>query len=84
MRAGNKGSTGPFAPVVRVVRDAMGTKQFNTFRGKAISLHSQGVCAWGGGAMGRGRPQIAGAGSGAHTRQTRSRVALPRRRRPPQ
>lgn len=40
--AGNKGSTGPFAPIVNVTRNAMGTKQFNQFRGKAISLHSQG------------------------------------------
>lgn len=40
--AGNKGSTGPFAPIVVVVRNAMGMKEFNQFRGKAISLHSQG------------------------------------------
>jgi len=39
--AGNKGATGPFAPIVRVTRDAMGTKEFNQLRGKAISLHSQ-------------------------------------------
>lgn len=39
--AGNPGSNGPFAPLVRVVRDAMGVKEFNQFRGKAISLHSQ-------------------------------------------
>ena len=41
--AGNKGSTGPFAPIVVVVRNAMGVKQFNQLRGKAISLHSQGA-----------------------------------------
>lgn len=38
---GNKGSTGPFAPLVRVVRNVVGTKDFNKFRGQAISLHSQ-------------------------------------------
>ena len=41
MVAGNKGENGIFAPIVRVTRDAMGTKEFNQFRGKAISLHSQ-------------------------------------------
>lgn len=39
--SGNPGSNGPFAPLVRVVRDAMGVKEFNQFRGKMISLHSQ-------------------------------------------
>lgn len=39
--AGNKGANGPFAPLVRITRNAMGTKPFNQFRGKAISLHSQ-------------------------------------------
>ncbi|EFN52917.1 hypothetical protein CHLNCDRAFT_26326 [Chlorella variabilis] len=39
--AGNKGAGGPFAPIVVVTRNAMGTKEFNQFRGKAISLHSQ-------------------------------------------
>lgn len=39
--AGNKGSGGPFAPLVVVTRNAMGTKEFNQFRGKAISIHSQ-------------------------------------------
>lgn len=39
--AGNKGENGIFAPIVRVTRDAMGTKEFNQLRGKAISLHSQ-------------------------------------------
>ena len=39
--AGNKGATGPFAPLVVAVRNVMGTKEFNQFRGKAISLHSQ-------------------------------------------
>jgi hypothetical protein len=38
---GNKGENGPFAPLVRVVRNVMGTKEFNQFRGKMISLHSQ-------------------------------------------
>jgi hypothetical protein len=40
--AGNKGEGGPFAPLVVVIRNAMGTKEFNQLRGKAISLHSQG------------------------------------------
>lgn len=39
--AGNKGEGGPFAPLVVVTRNIMGTKEFNQFRGKAISLHSQ-------------------------------------------
>jgi hypothetical protein len=39
--------SGPFAPLVVVVRNAMGAKPFNQFRGKAISLHSQ-VRAWAG------------------------------------
>jgi len=39
---GNKATGGPFAPLVVVVRNAMGAKEFNMFRGKAISLHSQG------------------------------------------
>ena len=43
--AGNPGSNGPFAPLVRTVRNAMGAKEFNKFRGKAISLHSQGECS---------------------------------------
>ena len=43
--AGNKGSGGPFAPLVVVVRNYMGTKEFNQFRGKMISLHSQGAAA---------------------------------------
>lgn len=40
---GNKATTGPFAPLVVVVRDVVGEKDFNKLRGKAISLHSQGV-----------------------------------------
>jgi len=39
--AGNPGSNGPFAPLVRVTRNIIGTKDFNKLRGKAISLHSQ-------------------------------------------
>ena len=39
---GNKGEGGPFAPLVRLVRGVMGQKEFNQFRGKAISAHSQG------------------------------------------
>ncbi len=41
--AGNKGAGGPFAPLVVVTRNIMGTKEFNQFRGKMISLHSQGA-----------------------------------------
>ncbi|KAK9839792.1 hypothetical protein WJX81_002061 [Elliptochloris bilobata] len=40
-RMGNKSGSGPFTPLVIVVRNAMGKKEFNQFRGKAISLHSQ-------------------------------------------
>jgi hypothetical protein len=43
-RMGNKGATGPFAPLVRVTRNVVGKKDFNKLRGKAISLHSQGGC----------------------------------------
>lgn len=39
---GNKATTGPFAPLVVVVRGALGDKEFNLLRGKGISLHSQG------------------------------------------
>ncbi|GAB4814188.1 hypothetical protein N2152v2_001234 [Parachlorella kessleri] len=39
--AGNHATTGPFAPIVVVVRNVMGVKPFNQLRGKAISLHSQ-------------------------------------------
>jgi hypothetical protein len=38
---GNKGDGGPFSPLVVVIRDAVGAKEFNKLRGKAISLHSQ-------------------------------------------
>ncbi len=41
-RMGNKGAGGPFAPLVVVVRNIVGEKEFNKLRGKAISLHSQG------------------------------------------
>ena len=33
---------GVFTPIVNVARQVLGQKQFNTIRGKAISLHSQG------------------------------------------
>ena len=39
---GNKSTGGPFAPLVVVVRNVVGDKEFNKLRGKAISLHSQG------------------------------------------
>lgn len=38
---GNKATGGPFAPLVVVVRNVVGEKDFNKLRGKAISLHSQ-------------------------------------------
>lgn len=38
---GNKATTGPFAPLVVVTRNVIGEKDFNNFRGKAISYHSQ-------------------------------------------
>lgn len=38
---GNKGSGGPFAPLVTITRNIVGEKDFNKLRGKAISLHSQ-------------------------------------------
>jgi hypothetical protein len=41
MAMGNKATGGPFAPLVRVTRQVVGQKEFNKFRGKAISLHSQ-------------------------------------------
>jgi len=41
VRMGNKSTGGPFAPLVVVVRNIIGEKDFNKFRGKAISLHSQ-------------------------------------------
>eukprot|EP00798_Chlamydomonas_sp_ICE-L_P017544 gene17544-23865_t len=37
----NKGTSGPFAPLVVITRNLYGEKEFNKFRGKAISLHSQ-------------------------------------------
>ena len=40
---GNKSGSGPFTPVVIVARNVLGKKDFNQFRGKAISLHSQGM-----------------------------------------
>lgn len=42
MIAGNNAADGPFTPIVKIVREFMGVKQFNQLRGKAISLHSQG------------------------------------------
>lgn len=72
VRAGNPGSGGPFAPLVVVVRNIMGVKPFNQFRGKAISLHSQG-----------GRPchpragsGLAGRGLGWYLRTTQQRASL--------
>lgn len=41
VRMGNKATGGPFAPLVVVVRNVIGEKEFNKLRGKAISLHSQ-------------------------------------------
>ena len=41
-RMGNKSTSGPFVPLVKLTRAALGNKQFNQLRGKGISLHSQG------------------------------------------
>eukprot|EP00775_Hariotina_reticulata_P011498 gene11498-11641_t len=41
VRMGNKATGGPFSPLVVVVRNVVGDKEFNKLRGKAISLHSQ-------------------------------------------
>ena len=41
-RMGNKSGSGPFTPLVIIARNVLGKKDFNQFRGKAISLHSQG------------------------------------------
>ena len=39
----NTAESGIFSPIVVVVKKALGQKQFNQVRGKAISLHSQGA-----------------------------------------
>lgn len=39
---GNKNAGGPFSPLVNITRNIVGKKEFNKFRGKMISLHSQG------------------------------------------
>jgi len=44
---GNKATGGPFAPLVVVVRNVVGDKEFNKLRGKAISLHSQVIKEFG-------------------------------------
>lgn len=41
-RMGNKSQGGLFAPIVVLVKKAVGDKQFNQLRGTAISKHSQG------------------------------------------
>ena len=41
-RMGKTAQDGPFTPIVKIVRNQMGTKDFNQLRGKGISLHSQG------------------------------------------
>lgn len=45
--AGKGKSSGPFSPIVVVVRDRIGTKKFNQLRGQAISLHSQVIKTFG-------------------------------------
>jgi hypothetical protein len=42
VRAGNNAADGPFTPIVKIVRNVIGVKEFNQLRGKGISLHSQG------------------------------------------
>jgi hypothetical protein len=39
---GKTAQDGIFTPVVVVVRNQLGVKEFNQLRGKGISLHSQG------------------------------------------
>ena len=41
-RMGKTAQDGPFTPIVKLVRNQIGTKDFNQLRGKGISLHSQG------------------------------------------
>ena len=44
-RMGNKNEgKGVFAPIVVLVRNGVGPKQFNQLRGKGIALHSQVSC----------------------------------------
>jgi len=57
---GNNATTGPFAPLVRVVRNVMGDKDFNNLRGKAISLHSQVIKVFCSNAIGADGKQIQG------------------------
>ena len=40
---GNNASGGPFSLLVVQARNVIGKKRFNKLRGKAISLHSQGI-----------------------------------------
>jgi len=42
-RMGKTAQDGPFTPIVKLVRNQLGTKEFNQLRGKGISLHSQGM-----------------------------------------
>lgn len=44
---GKTAQDGPFTPIVVVVRNQLGTKEFNQLRGKAISLHSQVIKEFG-------------------------------------
>lgn len=46
-RMGKTAQDGPFTPLVILVRNQMGTKDFNQLRGKAISLHSQVIKEFG-------------------------------------
>ncbi|KAL3150061.1 hypothetical protein ABBQ38_013409 [Trebouxia sp. C0009 RCD-2024] len=46
-RMGNKSTSGPFVPIVKLTRAAIGNKQFNQLRGKGISLHSQVIKSFG-------------------------------------
>jgi hypothetical protein len=57
---GNNATTGPFAPLVRVVRNIIGEKDFNQLRGKAISLHSQVIKSFCTAAIGADGKQIQG------------------------
>jgi hypothetical protein len=59
---GNKATGGPFSPLVVVFRNAIGEKDFNKFRGKAISIHSQSACIHvRDGGLGAPAPRVGGA-----------------------
>lgn len=58
-RMGNKSQGGLFAPIVVLVKKAVGDKQFNQLRGTAISKHSQVIQNFGK-FVGANRQQVQG------------------------